>query len=110
MIEFAQRNTKVYLYGAGKMGRLCSALLRAENILPMGYLVSEDSEVTMMECLPVTAVEKLGDMQNTAVIITVYQREVQSEIAALLEKKGCRNYINLWEFETGERHEGRHQK
>ncbi len=96
VIEFARRNKEVYLYGAGKMGRLCSALLRAENILPLGFLVSKESEVTRIECLPVVPVDQLEDIQDMAVIITVYQREVQEEIAELLERYGCHMYIKLW--------------
>lgn len=98
MIDYAKRNKEIYLYGAGKMGRLCAALLRAENIRPKAYLVSGSDGAGEVECIPVIAADKQEGMNDMAVIITVCERKAQEEIAGILKKKGCRNYIKFWDY------------
>ncbi len=97
VIEFAKRNEEVYLYGAGKIGRLCLAVLRKENIQPAGFIVSKSDGNSMVECLPVIELDGMECLQGKAVIITVYDLAAQREIAGMLEERGCRNYIVMWE-------------
>lgn len=97
MIRFAKENKKLYLYGAGKMARFCAAVLRRENILPEAYLVSRKPKNSMIECIPVITADKLNSFQDIAVIITVYDANMQNEIADVLEGYHCRKYINMWE-------------
>ncbi len=98
VVEFAKKNKKIYLYGAGKMGRLCAALLRAENVLPVGYLISGNDGEGVVDCLPVIAADRLdGLWQDMAVVITAYDQGVQEEMETVLEGKGCRSYIKMWE-------------
>lgn len=97
VIEFAERNREVYLYGAGTMGQFCLSLLRKENIQPEGFVVSKGGGVSMVDCIPVIELDRLEHLPGRAVVITVYALEVQDEIAKLLEERGCRNYIRMWE-------------
>lgn len=97
VVEFAQENRKLYLYGAGEMGRFCFYLLRAENLSAMGYLVSEESREHWLNGLPVSSVQEVGDLSEAAVIITVYDKAVQDVIADRLKERGCHRYIRLWE-------------
>lgn len=96
IVEFGRNNEKIYLYGAGKMGRFCAALLKLENITPMGYIVSKDNGISLMEGIPVISVEKFDWQQNIAVIVTVYDEKDQEEIANSLKGKACCNYIKFW--------------
>ncbi len=97
VIEFAKRNQEVYLYGAGTMGQFCLSLLRKENIQPEGFVVSKGGGVSMVDCIPVIELDRLEHLPGRAVVITVYTLEVQDEIAKMLEERGCRNYIRMWE-------------
>lgn len=97
VIEFAERNREVYLYGAGIMGQFCLSLLRKENIQPEGFVVSKGDGVSMVDCIPVLELDRLEHLPGRAVVITVYALEVQDEIAKMLEERGCRNYIRMWE-------------
>ncbi len=97
VIEFAKRNKEVYLYGAGKIGQLCLSMLRKENIQPAGFIVSKSDGNSVVECLPVTELDRLECLQRKAVIITVYKLTAQRAIAEMLEERGCRNYIIMWE-------------
>ena len=97
VIEFAERNREVYLYGAGTMGQFCLSLLRKENIQPEGFVVSKGGGVSMVDCIPVIELDRLEHLPGRAVVITVYTLEVQDEIAKMLEERGCRNYIRMWE-------------
>lgn len=102
IVEFAKRNKEVYLYGAGEMGRFCLAVLRKENIQPAGFIVSKSGVDSVVECIPVIELDGLECLQKKAVIITVYDFAAQREIAGMLEKRGCRNYMIMW----GEYHRG----
>ena len=97
VIEFAERNREVYLYGAGTMGQFCLSLLRKENIQPEGFVVSKGGGVSMVDCIPVIELDRLEHLPGRAVVITVYTLEVQDEIAKRLEERGCQNYIRMWE-------------
>lgn len=99
VVQFARKNTKVYLYGAGKMGSLCSNILRKENIELDGYLVSKSPETEMADGISVSHVDMIRDWQNVAVIITVYDKRVQDEIILILKAHGCHNYIKFWDWE-----------
>lgn len=95
--DFAKRNKEVYLYGAGKMGQFCLAMLRKENIEPEGFIVTELSKDFKVDCIPVRELKEHKCLQDIAVIVTVYDPAGQNEIAKLLEERGCWNYIRLWE-------------
>lgn len=97
IIEFAKRNGEVYLYGAGKIGQLCLSVLRKENIQPAGFIVSKSDGNSVVECIPVIELDKLECLQKKAVIITVYDPAAQREIAGMLDERGCRNYMVMWE-------------
>lgn len=97
IVAFAQKNRKVCLYGAGKMGRLCACLLRTANILPACYLVSGDAGESMTDCIPVVSLKGLDSLRDAAVVITAYDGGIQREMEAVLKGKGCRNYMRMWE-------------
>lgn len=99
IMEFARRNEEVYLYGAGTMGQFCLTVLRKENIQPAGFLVSENNGESVVECVPVTELQRMERLQERAVIITVYELAAQREIAEELRRRGCRKFICMWEKE-----------
>lgn len=99
VIEFARRNGRICLYGAGRMGRLCAAMLRQEGIEPVACMVSCSTEKEMLDGIPVVVADTLAGWQDMAVIITVYDTKMQEEIAASLEANGCYNYIRFWDWQ-----------
>ena len=94
---FGKKNKKVYLYGAGNMGRFCLAVLKAENILPVGCIVSSNNGIPMLDSIPVIPIDELDYSEEIAIIVTVYDSEVQKEITEGLERRGFCNYIRFWE-------------
>lgn len=97
ILEFARNNEKIFLYGAGTMGRFCLSVLRSEDISPVAYIVSEDSGFSVRDGMPVLLAEEMDWSQDMAVIITVYNPELQKEIADKLEHMKCSKYIKFWE-------------
>lgn len=97
IVAFARRNERLYLYGAGRMGCLCLAVLRSAQISPQGCIVTGDTGMTMLCDVPVVLLDELDKEQANAVIITVQDRRWQTEIAEQLEKRGHKNYIMFWD-------------
>ena len=79
------------------MSRFCLSVLREENALPIGCIVSTNVGVTMLDGIPVIMIDELAHSDEIAIIITVYDSEVQKEIAEELESRGFCNYIKFWD-------------
>jgi len=96
LFVFVKKQKYLYLYGAGDMGRFCSYLLRAENILPVGYIISNKEKDYFFEGLPVYSLDEINDIDNIAVVITPYAPEIRREIIKNLENKAIYNYFEFW--------------
>lgn len=94
---YTRNNKRVYLYGTGKMSRFCISVLREENALPVGCIVSSNNDITMLDGIPVFMIDEIDHSDDIAIIITVYDPEVQKEIAEELERRGFCNYIKFWD-------------
>lgn len=97
VIKFAKCNKKVFLYGTGKMARLCLSLLKLEGIFPEGCLVSEGNTHHTFDFLPVIAADSVEHWGDMAVIITVYNPKMQEEILSVLRAHGCQRYVKFWD-------------
>lgn len=97
ILEFARNNEKIFLYGAGTMGRFCLSVLRSEDFSPVAYIVSEDSGFSVRDGISVLLADEMDWSQDMAVIITVYDPEFQKKIADKLEHMKCSKYIKFWE-------------
>lgn len=98
LIEFIKRNKRVYLYGAGNMGRFCLSLLRREGLEVEGFIVSSQPESEMIDALPVMFIDNvdlLGDL-DTGVVITVAKPKMKMQIIEKLKEKKISNYIEFW--------------
>ena len=89
---------RVYLYGAGKIGKCCLHLLRAGGFEPKGYIVSylNSNHRKEMEVLSIDLLENINDVEKIGIIITV-DINLQSEIENNLKSKGLMNYIKYIE-------------
>lgn len=96
IVEFAKSCKKLFLYGAGKYGKFCFTLLRAENLCPQGYIVSGSVDHMMIQGLPVFSIDQIDDFQDISVIITVFSRQARKEIIEKLKEKGICHYIEFW--------------
>lgn len=97
ILNFAGRNQKLYLYGAGERGKLCFYLLRNANFSPLGYVVSRKDGNAVKTGLPVYELSEVPDLENSGFIITVFRKEARIEIANTLKKHGIMNYIEFWD-------------
>ena len=97
ILDFVRANKDVYLYGTGKMGRFCLMLLQMHNVLPRGFLVSHDTGISSYGGIPVSTIDKLQELHHAAVIMTVFDDNIQQEMIKNLEGRGCMRYISFWE-------------
>ncbi len=100
LIKFAKIYKRVYLYGAGNMGRFCLSLLRREGLEAEGFIVSSRPDVEMIDALPVMSIENIdlsGDA-DTGVVVTVTKPETKMQMLGKLHEKKINNYIEFWKL------------
>ena len=100
LIEFVKRHKRVYLYGAGNMGRFCLSLLRREGLEAEGFIVSSHPELEMIDALPVISIENMDllDDPDLGVVVTVAGQEMKIQIIGKLHEKKISNYIEFWKL------------
>lgn len=96
LLCFARQNQKVYLYGAGVMGRFCFYLLREANLCAEGYFVSRRGGDHLVCGLPVYCIQDEKDLSGSAVIVTALEERVREEMIQALEDRGCDTYFVFW--------------
>ena len=96
VIAFAKGSRELYLYGTGKMGKLCLFMLGYEYILPTGWIISKGERPGTLYGIPVFLIDEVEITQDIAVIITVENATVQEQMVLQLENKGVSNYIRFW--------------
>lgn len=96
IIAFAENNKNLFIYGAGQFGRFCFFLLRTKNLLPKGYIVSNDSDNLTVQGLPVVCINQLKSLHGMSIIISVFDKNARREIIKGLEERDFYNYIEFW--------------
>lgn len=95
------KQSSLYLYGAGSIGRNLMGQLRLYGVCPIGFLVSQvQGNPAKIENIPVYVMEDApADRDRDAIVIAVTPRkpEVQQEIFFTLEEAGYQNVIVLTE-------------
>lgn len=97
LLEFVKGNTNIFLYGAGDWGKFCLLILRQLNIEPNGFIVSGIKNQKFVDALPVYNLYELeqANLQNSKIIVTVYDRQRQKQIEDLLVDLKIENYL-IW--------------
>lgn len=91
--RFYEDNEKVYLYGAGEVGKNCLQLMRVIECEPAGFIITEKSGCDeRVEGIPVKSIYEVGDIEEAGIIIAV-GLPLQNEIEAILIARGSKNYI-----------------
>ncbi|MEZ3429064.1 MAG: rhamnan synthesis F family protein [Lachnospiraceae bacterium] len=89
---FANEHSDIYLYGAGKIGKECLKICRSLNIVPKGFIVTEDKNSYEEMEIPVFSVSNFTFAENIGIIISVsfvHKEDIKKE----LEKRGFYEYM-----------------
>lgn len=92
ILTFAERNQKLYLYGAGEKGAICLRILRMYGYYPSGYIVTKKNMKDTVNGLPVTEWKNMNDIDDIGIIVTVGNK-IKHEIIQNLLDRGFENYI-----------------
>ena len=91
--EFFLKNKKVYLYGAGKIGKRLLAWCNDWKLSVAGFVISDNQELSVVaEGVNVYKLNELTLSDETGIIIAVTPKFVK-EIEEDLKKKNFSNYI-----------------
>ena len=88
--------SKIFLYGAGKWGRVCLRLLRLAGKEPNGFVVSQKSEDQIEDVVVFDFENISGVNEDTLFIITVENPVSKEEIKSKLDEKKYK-YFCFWE-------------
>lgn len=92
----ASKGKKVYLYGAGLMGRFCLANLRRQGIEPVAFLVTDGGD-KFVDSLRVERIENWKNDVESLIVITPINEKVKKEIEYNLNFNEITNYIKFWD-------------
>ena len=96
IMQFCNRYSKIYLYGAGAVCQKCLATLRVIRVEPEGILVSDPASAPeSLSGIPILGIESLekDNKQNIGIIVSV-GKKLQDEIVGNLRKNGfAGNYL-----------------
>ena len=92
----ASKGKKVYLYGAGLMGRFCLANLRRQGIEPVAFLVTDGGD-KFVDSLRVELIENWKNDIESLIIITPINENIKREIECNLNYNEINNYIKFWD-------------
>ena len=90
------KGKKVYLYGAGVMGRFCLTNLRRRGIEPVAFLITEGGD-TYVDTLRVELIENWKADIESLIIITPINENVKREMEYNLKINKIKNYIKFWD-------------
>lgn len=91
--KFCIDNTCFYLYGAGKVGKLCLEKLKKWELYPQGFVVSKCEENQFFEGIPVISLERFCELGQGGIVVTVGY-DLHDEIVQRIENMGIQNYIS----------------
>lgn len=97
LLDFKQQGKKLYLYGAGKVGKCCLKILKLIDYTPSGFIVSKKTEITDIENIPIYTFDEVCDVENMKIIVSV-GGAYYTDIIHFLENHNIRDYI-IWEEE-----------
>lgn len=108
--SFQQRNDKVFIYGAGRVGTIYAKYFEKENIFFSGFCVSDTQGQTAYLGYPLYAIDTIDITTQTGVIVAL-QEENARDVLKLLREKGITeeqifyspDYYRMISFELGYR-------
>lgn len=92
IMEFFQKNDKIYLYGAGMYGKKLFNIIRTYGLQPDGFVVSSGKKEDSLDGIPVYELSEIKPAKGIGIIIAV-NFPLQEELEEILNKNGYSNYI-----------------
>lgn len=97
-IANSNRNKKIYIYGAGKIGRLVNKVLNDMCLNVNAYVITKNNNNVMeMDGIQIVMIHELTVDESDFFIVSVGKENIQHEIKAILYAKGVLyNNIHCW--------------
>lgn len=96
--EFLEKNTNLYLWGAGDIGTIFLEYCIKKKVAVCGFLVSDEKrvETKTKKGVPVLHFNDVDDIFNCSVIVTISTRYRNNDnFLSILAKKGVRSRLQL---------------
>lgn len=94
LLEFVKKYKQIYLYGAGKYGKICMNVLRTRNIIPTGFVVSQKGKSQTCGGVPIFELSEIDLSKDVGIIISVEQKNTIECIKNIeLKDEKFNNYI-----------------
>lgn len=90
--EFCNKYDKIYLYGAGNIGKQCIELMKKLGIKPEGVIVSKYETYKTINGIPIFEIDMVSNFEDVGIIISV-GIALKDDIVKILQEKGLCHYI-----------------
>lgn len=96
LLDFCKTHEKLFIYGAGNIGKKLYGLLKVLGITIQGFLVSSVSDPKELEHIPVNSFAEWNQAakHSDAGIIVAVSASYREEILKTLSKSGCKNVFS----------------
>ncbi len=95
--SMANNNTYIYLYGAGRWGRVCLKLLRLVGKEPKCFVVTKNKGKNAVDNIPVIEIDNIHKIEDNAeFIVTVSDPNMKEDITSILNERNYK-YFCFWE-------------
>lgn len=94
-LDYVRAHESVYLYGAGKYGKILLRVLREEGMEPVGFAVTnKNPSQDSVDGLQVLGIEELPRAGEGIILTVGYS--LQDEMIHVLQEKGIKDYMVLF--------------
>lgn len=100
LLSFCRSYSELYIYGAGKFGGQALQLLKAHNIQPKGFVVSDDHYEENKRCSLEYPIYSLQQVEAQAGVLVALNFENAADAMRELEKRGMKN-VHRWDGRRG---------
>lgn len=88
--DFVRKYEAVYIYGAGAYGKKCLEVLKSNNVVVLGFVVSENTGIQRFMDYVVWGIDEIQLKKNEAIIVAMNeknQKEVLSKLKSFPDEK-----------------------
>lgn len=93
LMEFVMTKEKILIYGVNDIGQFCAGYLRKLGREPVGFLEDEESELKVVDKIPVYSLAKSHiDLLDKGIVIATSNKNIQNEMIRNLKIHGIEEY------------------
>ena len=95
LLAFCNKQSKIYLYGAGNYGKTAGIFLKNIGYDIAGYITTEKSDVRQFLEIPIKSVQEWGDDLKKAGVLICVGKKYFGEVSRVLDIISCKDIFRI---------------